>query len=122
MKTVRAIIKNSNIDGKSIERKAYYPLVFLLAFVSSNAQVLGTLSPFPAALIAALPYGLCLSAFFGSVLGYIIFGGMVNNLSCFIAAVGVLTVKFCLAATSAAFKKIRANVFVNCAVSLVVVL
>ncbi len=121
VKTVKAIIKERNITP-TLERKAYYPIVFLLSFVASNGQVLGTLSPFTSAIIAALPYGLSITAFFGSMVGYVLFGGMINNLSCFIATILVLTVKFCLQAFSGAISKRGLEATVNCIVCTIAVL
>lgn len=110
MKTLKATIKQSNIQKEKLERKAYYPAVFLMSMLFANAQILGSIAPFSLALIAGLPQGLCLTAFLGSVIGYVCFGGMVHNLSYMIALIAVLTIKI----FSSAFKRLSKSILFNC--------
>lgn len=82
-----------------------YVIFALIAFLVSNAKVMGGLSPFGVALTAAVPLRLSYVSFISGVLGYIVFGSLSESLTYLAAMVFVLAVKLLLRP----YKKLREN-------------
>lgn len=82
-----------------------YVIFALVAFLVSNAKVMGGLSPFGVALTAAVPLRLSYVSFVSGVLGYIVFGSLSDSLTYLAAMVFVLAIKLLLRP----YKKLREN-------------
>ncbi len=68
-------------DKSFVFQMANQVIVFVLAFIFSNARVLGIMAPFNIAVTAALPVNLSYISFLGSLMGYVFFGGISSNIS-----------------------------------------
>jgi len=84
-----------------------YVIFAVIAFLVSNAKVMGGLSPFGVALTAAVPLRLSYVSFVGGFIGYIVFGRLSESLAYLAAMTFVLAIKQLLQP----YKKLRENVW-----------
>ncbi len=91
-------------------------LLSLISFFVSNAQVMGSLSPFGIALTAAVPMKMSYVSFVGCCLGYIVFGRLSESLSYLAALVLVLAIKQLLYP----YRKLRENALLLTVITTVV--
>ncbi len=89
----------------SAKRALTYALTVFFSFCATGAKVLSALSPFGLAAMAALPSNLSFLAFFGSMAGCLVFGGITDNLSYLIGLLVMLALKFLLSS----FPKLKNN-------------
>ena len=106
VKTKAISMKKMKSTPRALTKNLRYLLTFGLAFLVSNANMMGALSPFGVAVTAAVPGGAGFAAFLGSLLGYIVFGGVTGNLSYIAALLLVAAAKFAFSAVT----KLRENV------------
>ena len=83
-KLVVSTLKSASLEIKtggkktadSAKRALTYALTVFFSFCATGAKVLSALSPFGLAAMAALPSNLSFLAFFGSMAGCLVFGGI----------------------------------------------